>query len=415
MSRFLTRNNLLLAAILLLAAFLRFFRIDTLPPGFQFDQAYYALDAIKLVQGEFAIFFYEPGRSEPLYQYLLMPFIALFGADSPLALKITAGIIGILTVPLVYGITRSFFASYSSFANSIGLGAAFFTTISFWHIFYNRYGERVPLTLFMATLTFWFLWRALTHQNMTDFSKPAMFSKRPWRDYIFAGIFTGLTLYTYPSGRIVPIAIVVLVLYAMFTNRNHAVDYFKGLLIITLTSLFVFIPLGTYYLQHPADFFSHTTDVSIFVPHGQVSDNVPLELGKNAIKILQMFFIVGDNGVLRNLPYRPIFDPFAGALFVIGVLVWLIQLVSPKSSQVVRMRAVFFGVWLGLGLGLTLISDDAPNNGRTLIGLPIVMIFPALGLVSIWERINTTRLRQIALGIISIVLVGSAAFTFNDY
>ena len=414
MSQFLTRNNLLFAAILLLAAFLRAFRIDTLPPGFQFDQAYYALDAIKLVQGEFAIFFYEPGRSEPLYQYLLMPFIALFGADSPLALKITAGIIGILTIPLVYGITRSFFASSSS-SNSIGLAAAFFTAISFWHIFYNRYGERIPLTLFMATLTFWFLWRALTYNNQPRFEKTVWFSQRPWRDYIFAGIFTGLTLYTYPSGRIVPIAIVVLVLYAMLTNRKHTVAHFKGLTIITLTSLVVFMPLGAYYIQHPANFFSHTTDVSIFVPHGKISDNVPLELGKNAIKILQMFFIVGDSGALRNLPYRPIFDPLAGTLFTIGIVIWLIQLVSPKSSQVVRIRAVFFGVWLGLALGLTLISDDAPNNGRALIGLPIVMILPALGLVSMWERIHTTRLRQIALGIISIVLVGSTAFTYNDY
>jgi len=61
MSRFLTRNHVFLAAMVILAAFFRLYRIDQLPPGFQFDQAFYVLDALKLLQGEFAIFFHEPG------------------------------------------------------------------------------------------------------------------------------------------------------------------------------------------------------------------------------------------------------------------------------------------------------------------------------------------------------------------
>ena len=400
MSRYLTRANLFLAAILVGAAFLRLYRIDQLPPGFQFDQAFYVLDALKLLHGEFAIFFYEPGRSEPFYQYLLMPFVAFFGADSSLGLKIAGGLVGILTVPLVFGIAHTLYQDAR-----LAMFSALLTAISFWHIFYSRYGERIPLTLLMAILSFWLVWRALTRVS----------APRQTRTFVLAGVFTGLTLYTYPSGRIVPIAIVLFIAYAMLTERTRAHDYFKGLVILTTSALAVFAPLGIYYLQHPIDFFAHAADVSIFVPHGAISDNLPLELGKNALRILGMFFVVGDGGVLRNLPYRPIFDPLVGALFVIGVMVWFVQLVSPKSSRLERWRAVFLMIWLGLALTLSLISDDAPNNGRVLIGLPVVMILPAWGAVTIWDRLRAPIAQRGAVIAMSAILLTSAIMVYRDY
>jgi 4-amino-4-deoxy-L-arabinose transferase-like glycosyltransferase len=399
------REKVILLGITALAAFFRLYRLHQIPPGFQFDQAYYALDALKLLQGEFAIFFHAPGKSEPLYQYLLMPGIALFGADSPLALKITSGIIGVLTIPIVYGITRAIFLDSSRRMQGqvVALLATFFTAISFWHIFYNRYGERIPLTLLWATLTYWFLWRALTQKQTR------------WRAFAFTGLFTGVTLYTYPSARVVPIAIVLLIAYALLTDRSNARDHLKGLMLIAAIAFIVFLPLGVYYLQNPNDFISHSAQVSIFVPHGAVSDNVPLELSKNALKLLGMFFVAGDAGVLRNLPYRPVFDPFVGGLFVVGVIAWVVQLFSHRSASIERLRAVFFVVWLGLALGLSLISDDAPNNGRILIGLPVVMMLPAWGAWEIWARLRSPILRSVAIGLMIVILSFNALQSYRDY
>ena len=187
MSRISAREKTFLIAIIALAAFFRFYRLDAIPPGFQFDQAYYVFDAIFLLRGDFFIFFRDPGRSEPLYQYLLMPFVALFGGDTPLGLKVTAGIIGVLTIFLIYGVTRALFSPSSvndgggqgwghpssaqrgrtEVGVRIGLLAALLSAICFWHIFYCRYGERIPLTLFFATLAFWFFWRAISLPRMT--------------------------------------------------------------------------------------------------------------------------------------------------------------------------------------------------------------------------------------------------------
>jgi len=402
-----------LAALLILGASLRFYRLDELPPGLQFDQAHYVLDALFLLHGDFHIFFREPGRSEPLFQYLLIPFVALFGGDTPLAPKITASLLGVATIFLVYGLTRALFR-----ATGIALLAAFFTTISFWHIFYCRYGERIPLTLFFATLTFWFFWRAITvsdsrFQVSRSTRLPFDFSR--WREYVFSGVFTGVTLYTYPSGRIVPLALVLITAYVALTDRARAAYYLKGLVLAGIIATMIFLPLGVYYLQHPLDFISHTAEVSIFVPHGEVSDNIPLELSKNALKILGMFFVVGDAGVLRNLPYRPIFDPFVGALFVVGVAVWMTQLVSRTSLPFERTRAVFLAVWLGLALALSLVSDDAPNNGRTLIGLPVVMLLPAWGAWVIWERFSRAPARRIVTLALTLVTAASTGLMARDY
>lgn len=408
MSRYLTRTNLLLAAIMLVAAFFRLYRIDQVPPGFQFDQAFYVFDALKLLQGQFFIFFYQPGRSEPLYQYLLMVGVALFGTDTPLGLKLTGVVIGVLTIPVIYGFTRTVFKS-----TFIALLAALFAAISFWQVFYSRYGERNPLTAFMAILVFWFLWRALTPSPVEDGGGKGWGSK--WRYFAFTGFFTGVTLYTYPGGRVIPLAIVLLVAYAMLTDRAHVHDYLKGLLLIAVIAAFVFLPLGIYYIQHPLDFYSHSAEVSIFVPHGAVTANVPLELGKNAVRLLGMFFVVGDSGVLRNLPYRPIFDPLVGALFCVGAIVWFSQLLSRKSTRSQRLRAVFFFVWLGLAMGLSLVSDDAPNNARVLVGFPVVMILPAWGASAVWERLRAPTARRVAATALGIAIVVSAALLYRDY
>ncbi|MBI5305950.1 MAG: glycosyltransferase family 39 protein [Chloroflexi bacterium] len=387
-----TREKLILVGILALAACLRFYRLDTLPPGFQFDQAFYMFDVLRILEGEFHIFFTQPGGSEPLFVYLATAPAALVGVETPLAIKITAGIIGILTVGVVFGVARTLFNS-----TRIGLLSALFTAISFWHIFYNRYGERIPLTVLLATVTLWQFWRALTRAR--------------WRDFALTGIFTGLTLYTYPSARIVPVAIVLLTAYAMLAERARARVYFVGLVLAGAVAAIVFAPLGWHYIERPIDFFSHTTEVSIFVPHGTVSDNALLELAKNAVKIAGMFFVVGDPGVLRNLPYRPVFDPFAAILFVIGVIAWLRDFFAPQA----RRRAIFLAVWLGLAIALSLVSDDAPNNGRIMVGSPVILMLPAWGASALWDRLRAPIARRAAALAFGAIVLISATLTTNDY
>lgn len=414
MSRFLNRTNFLLVVIIALAAFLRLYRIDQLPPGFQFDQAFYVFDVIRLLQGEFYIFFVAPGGTEPLYPYLATVGVALFG-DTAVGLRLTGALIGVLTLPIIYGCARAIFHS-----TRIGLSTAFFTAISLWHIFFNRYGERVSLLVLWTTLIFWFFWQAISLPCETGEVTVAKFATARGggsrRYYLLTGLFLALALYTYPGSRVLPIALILLTIYAVLDDRKNMWQYVKGLLLTLLVVAIIVFPLGVYFILHPDQFASHSLDVSIFVPHGNVQADVVSALMNNALKIFGMFFVAGDSGVLRNaVPGHPIFDPIIGALFAVGVIVWSITLFSPRSSRLARRRSVLLTVWLAVVLAISLLTDDAPNFVRTLPALPAVMMLPAWGAIEIWNRLQTPMLRRVAVAALGVAMIVSTSWAFRDY
>ena len=161
-----------LLVLVVIAAFLRFYRLSDIPPGFHFDQAFYVFDAIRLLQGQFSIFFAAPGGSEPLYVYLATVGVALFGV-SAIGLSLTSAIIGTVTILVIYGFTRTFLRSRVAAAVTAALA-----TISVWLIYYSRDGERIGLEALLTLITLWFFWRALTNLSR--------------RDFVYTGVFLAL-------------------------------------------------------------------------------------------------------------------------------------------------------------------------------------------------------------------------------
>lgn len=428
----------LLAAILALAAFFRFFRLDAIPPGFQFDQAFNAFDLLRLLQGQFAIFFPANTGREPLYFYLSMPSAALFGTTA-FAVKLTSAVIGLLTVPLIYWFTRTLFTSSSlqrgrneeGDQTRIALLAAFFSAISFWHIFFSRDGLRVILEVPLTLLTFWYLWRACTPTP----SLPLKGEGAREGVWMRVGLFLALALYTYPSARLLPLAIIFLVALAAWNDRSRARDYFKGVLISFAVAAFLVAPLAIYFALHPDQFFAHTESISVFDPRVSGGD-IPAAIWKNLVAILGMFFIQGDNGSIHNLPYRPIFDPLLGAIFLVGAAVMLAALFitspfqgdySPRSgaerggqgeggeTRVNRSRSVLLFTWIIISLASSLFSDDAPNFLRMLPALPAIMILPAWGASKIWDRLKGSFARPVWVGTLGLILAISTGLTYRDY
>lgn len=398
--RFRPGDGAIVGAITVAGAFLRFYRLDQIPPGFQFDQAFYVFDALRLLQGQFAVFFTAPGQSEPLFPYLAMVGVAVFGPDTPLGIKMTSALLGLITIPVIYLFARELFQS-----SRIGLLSAAFAAISSWHIFYSRDGERLTLLVLLATLTFLFLWRTL--------------EKRRRRDSILTGILLGLVLYTYPASRIVPIALTITVAFVAWEDRRRVRDYLQCFGLIVAVSTLVFVPLGIHYLQHPDTFISHTAQVSIFAaqPPGEPTSPTGIvnALYDNALRLIGMFVWKGDGGVIRNVPGRPIFDPLAGVPFIAGLFLFLAALLSPRSAPPDRRRAALLAAWIGLALALSLFSDDAPNFGRVLVAFPAVMILPAWGAAGVWERLSNPAVQRVCGAAIAAVVVGSGILVYHDY
>src|SRR3989344_3677076 len=102
-------NARILLIILLIAAFLRLWKLGSIPPGLTADEASLGYNAYSIINsgrdfwGEtFPIIFKSFGDYTPgLYVYLSIPFIAIFGLNE-ISVRLLSAISGILTVYLFY-------------------------------------------------------------------------------------------------------------------------------------------------------------------------------------------------------------------------------------------------------------------------------------------------------------------------
>lgn len=120
-SRFLTKSNfqfinrkfILLATIVILASVLRFYKLGTNPPGLYWDEAVFGYDAYSILKtahdhnGNFLPLFFESfgDWKMPVYHYLLIPSIAIFGL-SEFAVRFPSAFLGTLTVVMMYFLTK---------------------------------------------------------------------------------------------------------------------------------------------------------------------------------------------------------------------------------------------------------------------------------------------------------------------
>lgn len=388
------RDVLLLAAIIAIAVVLYFYRIEQIPPGFYFDQAFNAFDVLRLLQGQFAIYFPANTGEEPLFNYLLMVGVSIFGATA-LALKVTSAVVGLANLPLIYGFVKYFYRSVR-----LAILTTLLCAVSFWHIYYSRLGLRIIIELSFTLITFWFFWRALNN--------------RRWQDYVWTGVFFALSLYTYPTARILPVAFLMQAAWFVWFDRPKIKEYARGLLITFGVAALVFLPLGVYFVFNPDQFLSHMLQVSVVSP-STTSKPLVIAVAENVGKIAGMFFVAGDRGAIRNLPGRPIFDPILAILFLVGLGILLFALFQPRSTKLERSRAFFLFAWMGVTLSVSAFSDDAPNFLRTLPALPAVMLMPALAIESIWDRLGTTHTRIIAGVVLAGMVALSAGLNLHDY
>ena len=100
-------ERLALFALTLGAGWFRFHRLALIPPGFHYDEAFEAVEALRVLQtpGYHPIFF--PGNFgvEPIFIYLTALAFRLVG-PSPVAMRSVAAILGTVAIPLVYGLAR---------------------------------------------------------------------------------------------------------------------------------------------------------------------------------------------------------------------------------------------------------------------------------------------------------------------
>lgn len=140
--------------ILILAAVLRFYKIDEIPPGINRDEGsvgYTAYSLLKTGRDEygrvFPVSFESFGDWKlPFYIYTVVPFVSLFGL-SELAVRFPSALFGTATVGLTYLFIMELLRS-----RKIALLTSFLVAISPWHLHLSRVESESNVAVFFVVL-----------------------------------------------------------------------------------------------------------------------------------------------------------------------------------------------------------------------------------------------------------------------
>ncbi len=379
-----SRNQkIFLVGIIILAAFLRLYHLTSIPPGLYPDEAINGNNALEALHtGQFKVYYPENNGREGLFMNIQAFFLQWFRVAEPWALRFPSALIGILTVLGIFFLGREFFSI------RVGLLAAFFLATNFWHINFSRIGFRAILApLFLVWATF-FLLRSVNKSTNSN--------RWIW-DGILGGIFFGLGFYSYISFRVMPL---LFLLFIPFFRREK--NFGKIALIFILVVFFVALPIGMYYLGHPADFFGRTSEISVF------SSPTPLrDLAVNIIKTAGMFNFQGDSNWRHNYSGRPeLFWP-VGIFFLIGIGTGAIYLWRNFRENFSFAFLFLWGILAALPVVFS--NEGIPHALRAILLIPPVITFAAVGAVQVYNIcarfLSLHFLRPITVIVIVIVMV----------
>jgi len=346
----------IITLVLALAAALRLWALGEVPPGLAHDEVANWLIAQDIFAGHHAIYFTAAYGHEPLYQYVQAASVALFG-DHWLGLRWPSVAFGLLGIVVTYALTRRLFGA------PVALLTAAWLATSFWPLFYARVALRAISLPFTASLSAYFLLR-------TTNSTPHQSTTPEVTNWLLAGLFLGLSLYTYMAARILPFVLVAYLIYFFLIHSSTPIPWSR-LLVCLLVAAVVSAPLVVWLMTHPGAEYRIT---EVREPLIRLFAGDPSLVWQNLIANLEFFTFSGDPWPRQNLPGRPVFaDPISAALFWAGLIIALWRWRVPRYG--------FLLIWLVGSLVPSIVTSDAPSSIRDILGLVVTFVFPALALV----------------------------------
>ena len=387
----------------LMVVLLRLYRLDELPPGISQDAGAHGVDALRVLQGEHAVFFPRNFGREGMIVYGVA-LATFFLGRTVLAIYLPTALASAGTVLAVFWLGQVLFNRDEDGrptpwrAIVIGGVAAGLLAVSLSQTFIARAGVRANYLPLILSLCFAFLWSGWRQRSL-------------WR-IALAGACAGLLPYTYIPARFVPFLFLLFGLSffpALIKNREKEEKSDKGGVSRLLSMIFsssyadlkmiatflgcaalVSAPILLHFALHPEHFFMRSDLVSVLST--QINQGNPLgALLHNTWNHLLAFGFRGDWATRHNIPFRPMLNPWEASLFWFGValtgwkstrntyrllLLWLVILLLPAvlargmmpPPSYIRMIGVVPAVYLLIGVGLWEAFRLFRQQGRALPG-----------------------------------------------
>ncbi len=352
----------LFVLLLLLAAWLRFEHLATLPGGFHGDEAVAGLEGERILR-EGSIGPYSPfalGQpAGPLYLTALS--IRLFG-PTIWAVRAPSALLGTLTVALLYFLLRR-----TQGRRVALLGAALLATLH-WHIFFSRIGFPVvawPLCALAATFA---ALEAARRQGV--------------RWWILTGLLAGVGLYSYNAHILFVLALGTWLVFHLARQREVALRRRASWLLCFGAALaLAAIPMARYALNPANDYFAHSRLIYVW----NVADSGWPQNANISVKIAFLGARVTE--FWDNLSWHSRMDLSDGTGVVPAVPLGILALaalglvLSPRRGT---LMAISLCCLLLLPFGPA-ITGAAPIR-RAFALAPFLCFLAAVGLVEAWKR-----------------------------
>jgi hypothetical protein len=305
--------TILIVLVTAVIVFFRFYQLRTVPGEMFSDHAEKLMDVSDIMSGHYYVYFTRNTGREAFQMYLTVLMAKIFGTGiSFMSLKLGTAFAGLFTLPFIYLLGKEI-------ANKkVGLLAYFLAGIAYWPNVIARVGLRFPLyPLFVAPVLF-FLIRGLRQS-------------RKW-DFIWAGFFLGAGLHGYSPARMIPIVVIIGILIYLLhkKSKEERIGSLYGLIVITVISFVVFLPL-LHFALYNMDVFNYRAMTRMGTLETTYPGNPLMLFLSNFFKAMVMFF--WDNGEVwvHSIPHRPALDVVSAVFYFIGSSFVLLRYIKKRN------------------------------------------------------------------------------------
>lgn len=422
--KLLEKKNLILAAIILVATFLRIWNLSQVPPSASMDEASIGWNAYSVLKtggdefGQFPLISqrgYDDWRRST-YLLLTIPFIALFDLN-PVPIRLPSVIMSILTVVSTYYIVLHLFKKKNEVAQITALLSAFILAISPWHVYISRLGHESNACLSFLVFAILFFLKGL---------------RKSWF-LILSMMFFLLSMISYYSGQVfVPIfGLILLIVYRKeifkIIKKERLIQISTILFVLILIPLLInifspssltrFDGTSTFSISAHEDMYK---EMVMRRNEAEANGNIIGEILNN--RRLYPVYVWMDGYLSHFDPIWLFSNPFEGTHKVpnLGLLyIWelpflLIGVVVLLTIQDIgKKEKILFVTWLLLGPFPASIATQTPHAMRSYNFLPTWQVLSAIGIVYFFFKFR--KIGTVGVSILIIIMALGIISLYKNY
>lgn len=402
--------------IFALAALLRVYKLNEIPPGVNRDEAsigYTAYSLFKTGRDEYGLLFPISFQSFgdwklPFYIYTTIPFVAVFGL-SEFAVRLPSALFGIATVGLTFFLIKQLFNN-----QILSFLTMFLLAISPWHIHLSRVESESNTAVFFITLAVFLFLKSMRSYQWLIIPSALAFALTY---YIYAGnyIFTTLLLFgifvfyrsQIPRTKLTYTAVFLFIIFFGFIVSQTVFSANKT----KLSGIGIFGDPALVHAKIEIPRNEHPEQKSVFL---KIFHNRPIfgieKFIQNYFNSFspQFLFIRGGENKAHNISnFGNMY--LVEAPFIFLGIVWLLNIKKTREYKLLIW-------WVLIAPVAASLTKDAPHTNRMFAIFPMLPLLTALGIQAFIATIkNYKRYKNILIGFMIFLFLGNISLYLDRY